>query len=229
MDMNIWRSLVCPLNDALPKGGTVPPKLNKVLVGDYPISCLVSSKKDTPYVKFIRRCYLQSFTSEGLKQALPKQKEVIKNLMRHIENKRKEGALDMQELFLRTSIDHIGKVTMDLNLGGLDDSNPLQHIIVACANHMDFLSPVPWYEIHMFFPFLQRTKRMKRDFAALYKLLDELLQAVMSRGEPEPNDVALWATLRRMRFPKTNERLSPVCIRSELATAILAGTSTIGQ
>eukprot|EP00210_Caulerpa_lentillifera_P008799 g8395.t1 len=148
---------------------------------------------------------------------------------RSIDYDHSNRAIDVQDLSVRAAIDHIGKVGLDLDLGGLDGTSPLYHLLVRCAQHADFQSPTPIGRIKMLIPFLESTKKIKRDFKGLFKKWNEVASEIMSRDEPEEDNLSFWASLRRVRLPETNLVLPFYLIRSEIATAIIGGTDTTGH
>eukprot|EP00210_Caulerpa_lentillifera_P006594 g6299.t1 len=225
-DINIVRSLLCSTTDAPPRGGPSLPKFLRLISGHSPIRTIISTGETTPYVKTVRRAYFKSFSSNGLRQILPRQLQGINKLMEHIEKQRICGKMDVQDIFLRASLDHIGKVGFNIELGGLDRSNSLGDLIVTCTHHLGFVNTIPKFEIQMLFPFLESTKKIKRDLDALYEKWDEVANNVLRHGEPDPDDFSLWAELRRVRLPETKAPLSQKMLKGELATAIVGGVDT---
>lgn len=51
----------------------------------------------------------------------------------------------------------------------------------------------------------------------------------MDRDEPQVDDLSLWASLRRVRLPDSDDRLPFYLMRGEIATAIIGGTDTSGH
>lgn len=228
-DMTLVRSLLCSRTDTPPRGGPSLPKFRRLVSGNSPIPSTLATGETTPYVKSIRRAFLSSFTTAGLKQILPRQKQVIAKLLKQIEKRKMEETIDVQDLFFRAAADHIGKAGLDLDLGGLDHSNTLCDLITKCERHLGFVDVIPKYELQMLFPFLESTKEIKRDLDDLFEKWDEVADAILSREEPDPGDLSVWASLRRVRLPETNKPLSHDALRGELATAIIGGMDTTGH
>eukprot|EP00210_Caulerpa_lentillifera_P000369 g362.t1 len=226
-DMDLARKLVLPKSGTLSRAGPLIRHLRRAFMGNDPTDSFFTTPTATPYVKTIRRCYLDSFTSTGLRNVFHKQIEVMKKGVCYLKEMQHEDKIDVQEFFGRLILDSIGKAELDMELGGLDNSKPIYKLILNCDYHTRSLFSVPFFELRTkLFPNSKLAQRVNKDFDDLLDEWTKIANEVYDRGEPDEKDISMADNLKRAQMPGTGKPLPFNLLRSELMTAIVAGFDT---
>eukprot|EP00210_Caulerpa_lentillifera_P000355 g348.t1 len=229
-DLDLVRTIAQPKSGTIPKSGPLYERLHRVFMGNDPTLSFLTIKEATPYVKAIRRCYAESFSSAGLRDVFSKQVESFKKGIVYLEKRKQDVAVDIQEFFSRLSLDSAGTAEADVDLGALDNSGRLYRVLFDCSYHASALSTVPFYELQTkLFPNSKLAQRVNKDFDDLFEEWTKIANQVYKRGEPDNKDLSFAANLKRVRIPGTDDPLPFNLFRGELATALAAGFDTSSQ
>ena len=117
----------------------------------------------TPYVRAVRKVYANGQQSTTLKRALPKLHRVMDRLLEIIDDRRKDGPVNVQDLCIKTTLDSIGVLAFDTNLGGLDCSRQIDRLIVEvghiCIHRQhNFIQT----RLHKLMPFLKGAREQQK-------------------------------------------------------------------
>jgi len=183
----------------------------------------------TPYVKSIRRLYATAFTSAGLKRKLPKLNGVLGKMIEIVERKRESGPIDFQKLCVKMTLDVIGAVAFDANLGGLDESRNLYRSMID-VGYLAQAGFNPFLTMYCkLFPKSEKAMRSKETIDALTAEWDKLTNDVLNREDPPSGEEPLWYGLKTMIDPETDQPMVFKNLRSELAFVVVAGMDTTGH
>jgi len=226
-DASLVRNIVLSKTFSLPRATGPARHLHRLLMGDDPTPSMFNIPTPTPYVKAIRRYYAESFTTVGMRQAFYKQMEVMEKGKLYLERTQGQDTIDLQDFFIRLMLDVVGKVELDLDLGGLDRSSPLCDLVIRCGHHMSSLGAVPFLELRTkLFPSSKLAQGINQDFKDLENIWVKIALEVHNRGVPDEEDVTIAANLRRVCMPGTKTPLPLNLLRGELALAIVGGFDT---
>jgi len=201
------------------------------LFGNDPsITSMFMASQVSPYVKEIRKVYTTAFQSKNLKLAMPRLNNVVQDLIKIIESKREQGPIDVQSLFVKMSLDAIGVVAFETNLGGLDGSGNIHELVLkATYVSKELLFDIVKRICCKLFPNCKTARRHRAIVDALTAEWDKLTKETLRREDPSNDEQTIWHGMRNVTDPDTNERLSFSLLRAELATVILGGMDTTGH
>jgi len=184
----------------------------------------------TPYVQEIRKIFLRAFQSNQLKKAMPKLDHVMQNMIDVIESKRDKGPIDFQDLCVRFTLDTIGVVAMDTNLGGLDGSRQIQKKIIDAGYVARIRTTIPFHELYCkLFP---RSKAVQEQTKILNKLTaqwDALAQEILQKEDPPEGEIPLWYAMKTMKDPETGAPIAYESLLGEVGGMIVGGMDTTGH
>ena len=184
----------------------------------------------TPYTKAIRAVYASAMQTSRLKTAIPKIDTALEGMIDVIEKRRRDGAVDLQELCVKLTLDAIGAVALDINLGGLDGSRHLQEAMIDVGHVMSNAVADPLKR--MYYKLFPHSEGAKHRRATINRLSDEwkkLVEAVREKEDPVDGDEPMWYTLRNTIDPDTGALLTDKEMISEIGTIIMAGMHTTGH
>ena len=184
----------------------------------------------TPYVKKIRRIYASAFLGSHLKRMVPKLNSALDKMLEIIESHRKTGPIDLQRLCIRLTLDAIGIVAFETNLGGLDESSNLCQLLNEAAyiagNRL--INPFKKLKCKLF----PKNAEAQRDNAIIDALTAEwvrLTRDILSRDDPCDGETPLWFGLKQLADPSAAEPLGFKKLMGEVATVVSAGMDTTGH
>jgi len=127
------------------------------------------------------------------------------------------------------TLDMIGVVAFDTNLGGLDDSRNIYELLkeTAFVARMRFLNPFNRAYVSLF-PNSKEAQRQNRTIGGLTAEWDKLTNEALNRDDPE-DDEPMWYALKNLKDPETNKPLSFESLRCEMGQVVLAGMETTGH
>lgn len=192
--------------------------------------CLLFSEYPTSYVKAIRKAYATAFQTKNLKFAVPKLNKVIDNLINIVESRRENGPIDMKPLLVNLTLDTIGEVAFESNLGGLDGSRELYALMQRTSEIMRRRLLNPLLRIYVrCFPNSKEAQRHNAISDGLTAEWDQVTAEILKRDDPSSDEEPLWSVLRNMKDPDTNEQITYDSLRAELATLVISGMDTAGH
>lgn len=226
-DINIVRQTILTKSDSPQRTGPLFREFHRMLMGDDLTPCLATSPDATPHVKAVRRSYAASFTTAGMRLAFKKQVEEMEKGKLYIDANQDRESIDLQDFFTRLMLDVAGKVELDSDLGGLDNSTPLFKLIVDCGRHVMSLGSIPFAQWRMkLFPNSKFAKTINKDFDDFLEQWTRITNEVCAREQREEECATFSDHLRNVKIPGTDDPLPFNLLRGEIATAILAGFDT---
>ena len=184
----------------------------------------------TPYVKAVRRVYLTASQSNNLKMAMPKIHGVMQKMISIIESAREKGPIDVQRLFVSMTLDAIGVIAFDKNLGGLDGSGKMLDLILA-AGHVAreaFINPLNNAYCRLF----PNSKAGLHRSSVIDKLNNEwklLTDEILARDDPVDGEEPIWYGLKHLVDPETKKPVDPDVMLAEVANVVVAGMDATGH
>lgn len=165
-----------------------------------------------------------------LKKSLPDVKDVIERMIQMMESKRRDGPIDFQELCVKFTLDAIGVIALEKNLGGLDGSRYFYDGLNDTAEIGQSLMRNPFLGVYVkWFPSSKAAKDIARRKEKLRREWDQLTKEILNRPDPPQNETPIWFSLKNTVDPNTNAHLSYETLRSEIATVVHAGMDTTGH
>jgi len=161
---------------------------------------------------------------------MPRLNKVIDKVVDFIEANRQDGPIDVQSLFVKMTLDAIGVIAFDFNLGGVDNSRQFYDLILQTG----FVARLRYFNTfnRLYCKLCPRSKEAQRQNYIVGQLTaewNELTKAILARDDPPDGEEPIWFVLKTMKNPDTDERLPYNTLRSELATLVLAGMDTTGH
>ena len=192
--------------------------------------CLVHTLKLTPYVKAMKKVYATGFQSSTLKGAVPKVHDVLDKMVEIIEQQRCNGAVDLQTLCVKMTLDIIGVVAFDMNLGGLDGKGALYQGIIDAGYYATSQFNNPFRMLYnKLFPSsktAQEDRKIQDELTAEY---DKLTKEIIAREDASSEGEPLWLGLKRFIDPETGEPLTYDSLLTEVALVVISGMDTTGH
>lgn len=190
---------------------------------------IVTTVTPTPYVKAVRGIYATAFQSRNLKSMMPKLNKVCQKMIDVIEAQR-EGAIECQDLFVRLTLDIIGLVAFDTNLGGLDGSRSINSLIRKGGYIIRerFTNPLKMIYCKLF----PKSKEAQRQNAIIERLTsewDRLAKKILSKEAPPEGEAPIWFSLRNLKDPETDKPIQYNTLIAEIAGVVIAGMDSTGH
>lgn len=184
----------------------------------------------TEYVKAVRKLYAMALQMSQLRLALPKIQNLVDQMIQKIESERKQGPVDFQKLCVQFSLDTIGIVAFEKDLGGLNETTD----IISALLEVGFVArEVATNSLRnlqcTLFPNSNHAKERKRRILKMCEEWDKVTKHVLDRPDPPEGETPLWYNLRTFIDPETNEKLPYEILRNEVASIIFAGMDTTGH
>lgn len=188
------------------------------------------SSDDKEYVRRIRTIYTTAFQNSQLRKKLPSLIKVMDGMIRIVEDKRQQGPIDFQKLSVLFTLDSIGEVAFDANLGGMDGTRKFYQSIIDAGYVARMQISNPVYTLFCtLFPNTQIAKERSEKLDKLKTNYDKLLYEILSYSDPPEDDKPLWYNMRNLGVSKDSNGLSNDALRAEVATVIFAGMDTLGH
>ena len=200
------------------------------MIGGSGTKNLFNITKTTPFVRAIRQCFLTAFDTKHLKLAIPMTHDIIDQMIDCIEAERSNGAVDMQQLCTRFTLDIIGRVALDVNAGGLDGSRDLHRHLIEVGRLAVEEEVNPLKLLYCtFFPFTPMSRLRKSIIDDLTAEWDRVTEDVLSRDDPPQGEMPFWHTIRSLIDPDTGKAISYENLRAEVASVVTTGMDTTGH
>ena len=182
----------------------------------------------TPYVKAIRKEYASAMQTSNLKKALPSLSKLLNELVVKIEERRTEGPIDFQHLFVRFALDALGTVAFGMPLGGLDGTCNIPELLTEVGHIFveKIFDPITTI-CYSLFPRMEGARKRQRAIDRLTHEYDKITKEILQREAPADGSRPLWFGLRSLYQSETEEPvMSYESLRAEVAFVIFAGTDT---
>ena len=182
----------------------------------------------TPYVKAIRKEYASAMQTSNLKKALPLLSKLLNELVVKIEERRTEGPIDFQHLFVRFALDALGTVAFGMPLGGLDGTCNIPELLIEVGHiaRERFTDPITT-TCYRLFPRMESARKRQRAIDRLTHEYDKITKEILQREAPADGSRPIWFGLRSLYHSDTEARvMSYESLRAEVAFVILAGSDT---
>ena len=201
------------------------------MIGDRPnAKSLLLHANPTPYVKAVRRVYTAAFQSNNLKVAVPKTEVVMQKMVDVIESQREKGPIDVQRLFVAMTLDVIGAIAFDKNMGGLDGSRDTLNLILAAGHITGDIHRNPLKEIYCkLFPSSQAGRHRSSVVGRLRDEWKELTDEILARDDPDNGEEPLWYGLKHLADPETKKRVDYDLLLAEVSGVVVSGMDTTGH
>ena len=201
------------------------------MLGDHPHTKYLSMHEQvTPYVKAVRRVYTAAFQSKNLKATMPKIQGIIKNVITVIESARENGPIDVQRLFVSMTLDIIGAVAFDANLGGLDGSREMLDLILAAGYITREIFRNPLKSVYCkLFPYSKAGRHRSLIVGKLRNEWKLLTDEILARDDPVNGEEPIWYGMKHLTDPETKKRVDYDLLLAEVAGAVIAGMDTTGH
>jgi len=217
-------------HDGMPKSRKFYAGINYGLTGSMNVDVSLTSPYPTPYFRAVRRAAAHAFSSTSLRAMLPTLETVISHAMQRIDASRKNGPVDLQELFRQMTLDVIGHVGFDQDLGGLDGTGPIPALVEEGFKFVEDLLFKPHLTLYMMlFPNSEPALKILANMENMLKEWKQITENFMSRPYPDDNNNALWASLRKIIDPDTGEPVTTEKISGDVGTLVIAGMDTTGH
>ena len=184
----------------------------------------------TPYVKQIRRVYASAFLSKHLKRMVSELNSALDKMLEIMESRRKTGPIELQQLCIRLTLDVIGIVAFETNLGGLDESRKICQLLdeASCIAAARILNPFKKLKC-ILFPNCAEAQKDNAVVDALTAEWARLTRDILSRDDPPAGETPMWFGLKQLADPNLAEPLEFKNLLGEVATVVLAGMDTTGH
>ena len=178
----------------------------------------------SPYIKACRKMFATVFQSSQLKKAMPKLDHVMQKMIDVIESKREEGSIDFQKLSVQFTLDTIGVLAMETNLGGLDGSRQIHKRLIDAGHVARANASRPFLPLYCkLFPNSRYAREQTKIFNDLIDEWDALAKEILKKEDPPEGEMPLWYALKTMIDPETNAPPKYDSFRGELAAGVIGG------
>ena len=201
------------------------------IIGNDPYcKCATTATFPTPYVRAVRKVYATAFQSRHLKAEFPSIKKLIDAAASIIEEKRMLGPVDCQELFVRLTLDAIGEVALEKNLGGLDRSQDIYELILSAGyiSQEQYFNPLKTLFCWLF-PNSKEARRRRSVIERMTAEWDRLTAEIVVRDDPEDGREPVWNGLRKLKDPETGKLIERRTMLAEVGGIVLGGMDTTGH
>ena len=216
--------------DGMPKSRKFYQCMNVAHTGDPNKDVVFTSAYLTPYFRSIRRAAAQAFSSSHLRTTLPALEEVIVQATKRIDKERAEGPVDLQELFVHMTLDVIGRVAFDQDMGGLDKTGPVPGLLKEAFLHFEDEFFKPHLQVYMkLFPNSKPAVKKRTTIENMLKQWRAVTDKFMARPFPDDSQNTLWANLRKITDPETNQPVTASRLFGDVGSLLIAGMDTTGH
>ena len=193
--------------------------------------CITNTAELTPYVKAVRKVYATGLQSNVLKAAVPRVHGVLDKMNEIIEQQRSTGgAVELQALCVKMTLDVIGVVAFDTTLGGLDGGSALYQGIIDVGHYLSTQSLNPFKALYRtLFPNSKVAQEYRASLHQLTAEYDKLTKEIIAREDAPGEDEPIWAGLKRFIDPETGEPLLYDSFLTEVALVVMSGMDTTGH
>ena len=181
----------------------------------------------SPYVNAIRKEYASAMQTSNLKKTWPSLLKLLNQLVIIIDERRIDGPIDVQSLFVQLALDVIGIVAFEMTLGGLDGTCSIPELLIEVGHIQKerLLDPIAT-TCYKLFPRLEGARKRQRAIDRLRHEYEKITKEMLKREAPTDGSRPLWFGLRSFQHPETKEPLSYESLKTELGGVILAGADT---
>ena len=201
-----------------------------MLTGDPLYRSLFVTSETTPYVKLVRKALAKCMTPLALKQAVPWLIKLSKAMMKVIDRDLQKGPINLEDLFTRTTLDIIGEVAFEADLGGLNKKKPIYELIGACGYYVRSFNLRPLMKLrYVMFPGSAWAKNIRANFEQIVSLWHEVAMEIRKRPQIPDGDTTIWSVLKDLKMPGTNDPLPIELLRGEVAFVVVGGMDATGH
>ena len=182
----------------------------------------------TPYVKAIRKEYASGMQSSSLKKAWPSLSKLTNELVAKIEERRTEGPIEFQHLFVQFALDALGIVAFGMTLGGLKGTHSIPELLIEVGHiaRERFTDPITT-TCYKLFPRMKGARKRQRAIDRLTHEYDKITKEILQREAPTDGSRPIWFGLRSLHQSETEEPpMSYESLRAEVGLILFAGTDT---
>ena len=161
---------------------------------------------------------------------MPKIRNIMRKTVSFIESERERGPIEVQKLFVSMTLDAIGSIAFDENLGGLDGSREMLDSFIK-AQHVAREAIInPLKDVYCrLFPY---SKAGRYRSSVIGKMNNEwaiLTDEILSRDDPVNGEEPIWYGLKHLTDPQTKKRVDYDVLLAEVATVVTSGMETTGH
>ena len=147
-----------------------------------------------------------------------------------IESERLDGPIDFQNLCNRLTVDVIGTVAFDVNLGGLDHSRKLHDVVVEVGEMIRQFMSNPLRALYCYlFPTCQDAQCHREFYFKIVNEWKSLTNTIINREDPQTDAEPFWYRLKNLVDPTTKTPISASAMILEVATVVVGGMDTTGN
>ena len=162
--------------------------------------------------------------------AMPKVLDVIQKMTNVIESERLDGPIDFQNLCNRLTIDVIGTVAFDVNLGGLDHSCRFHDVAIEVGEVIRKVMANPLRALYWYlFPTCQEAQYQREVYFKMVNEWKSLTNTIIERDDPQTDAEPLWYKLRNLVDPVTKAPISSSALTLEVGIVVAGGMDTTGN
>jgi len=229
-DVDYVNSAILPRMSDFARDGKDKQFLLPVMGNDEQAKLFLLTRNMTPYVKAVRKIYATAMQASQLRKAIPKLNTVMHRMFDVIESKSQEGSVDIQKLCVQFTLDTIGVVALDTNLGGLDGSREIQKKLIAAGYEARAMIARPFHVLYCkLFPSSAAAQQKAKTINALTEEWDALAREIIEKEAPPEGEMPIWYALKSLVDPETGRLLAFESLRAELATLVVAGMDSTGH
>ena len=166
--------------------------------------------------------------SGSFKRAWSSLSKLLNELIAKIEERRTEGPIDFQPIFVRFALDALGIVAFGMTLGGLDGTCNIPGLMVEVGHiYIERLFNPIRATCHRLFPRMEGARKRQRVIDRLTHEYDRITKEILQREAPTDGSRPLWFGLRSLYQSETEEpSMSYESLRAEVGLILFAGTDT---
>ena len=161
---------------------------------------------------------------------MPKIHSVMGKMISIVESRRKDGPVEVQKLLVSTTLDIIGSIAFEMNLGNLDNDGGMLDIMLetAAVAREAFSNPLKTvYCKH--FPNSEAARYTSSVFEKMNNKWKELTDEILARDDPVNGEEPIWYGLKHLTDPETEKRMDYDVLLAEVASVVISGTDSTGH
>ena len=158
---------------------------------------------------------------------MPKIQGIMRKLISIIELEREKGSVEIQRLFIPMTLDAIGSVAFEKNLGGLDGSREVLDSFFEsmCIARKDIVDPLTAV-YNKLFPNSKAARYRRLVINKTRNEWEELTNEILARDDPVNGEEPIWYGLKHLTDPETKKRVDYDVLLAEVATVVVTGMET---
>lgn len=197
---------------------------------DWNAKVLMNQLKVTPYTKALRKVYANALQNKRLKKTFPRINDVLDRMITIIKSENEKGDVEVQHLCVQMTLDAVGVVLFEADLGGLDKSRDLFDLMTKSGLVGREAYDNPWKcRFERIFPNCASAIAKRNLHESLLAELTILTDEILMRPDPSEEDEPFWHEIRKLVDPETGKPIQYERLRSEICLAMLAGMEATGH